>query len=73
MCISLAARELAGQNAGERRRAARSLARQGADAIPQLAPLLADVDLEVRDRSRQGPSRNRNAEQPRSADHGRPR
>ena len=48
LCVSLAAQEPAGQSAGERRRAARSLARQGADAIPQLAPLLADVDLEVR-------------------------
>jgi HEAT repeat protein len=48
ICVSLAAQEPAGQSAGERRRAARSLARQGADAIPQLAPLLADADLEVR-------------------------
>jgi HEAT repeat protein len=48
LCFSLAAQEPAGQNAGERRRAARSLARQGADAIPKLAPLLADPDLEVR-------------------------
>ena len=46
--VSLAAQELAGQNASERRRAARSLARQGADAIPKLAPLLSDADLEVR-------------------------
>jgi HEAT repeat protein len=48
LCFSLAAQEPAGQNVGERRRAARSLARQGADGIPKLAPLLADVDLEVR-------------------------
>jgi HEAT repeat protein len=48
ICISLAAQEPAGQNAGERRRAARTLARQGADAIPKLAPLLSDADLEVR-------------------------
>jgi HEAT repeat protein len=48
LCFSLAAQEPAGQNVGERRRAARSLARQGADAIPKLAPLLADVDLDVR-------------------------
>ena len=48
ICVSLAAQEPAGQNVGERRRAARSLARQGADAIPKLAPLLSDADLEVR-------------------------
>jgi HEAT repeat protein len=48
ICVSLAAQDPAIQNAGERRRAARSLARQGADAIPKLAPLLADADLEVR-------------------------
>jgi len=48
ICISLAAQEPGGQTPGERRRAARSLARQGADAIPRLAPLLADADLEVR-------------------------
>jgi HEAT repeat protein len=46
--VSLAAQEPAGQNVSERRRAARSLARQGADAIPKLAPLLSDADLEVR-------------------------
>jgi HEAT repeat protein len=48
ICVSLAAQEPAGQTVGERRRAARSLARQGADAIPKLAPLLSDADLEVR-------------------------
>jgi hypothetical protein len=48
LLVSLAAQEPAGQNVGERRRAARALARQGADAIPKLAPLLSDADLEVR-------------------------
>ncbi len=48
ICLSIAAQDPAAQNTGERRRAARALARQGADAIPKLAPLLADADLEVR-------------------------
>jgi HEAT repeat protein len=48
LCISLAAQEPASQTPNERRKTARALARQGADAIPKLAPLLSDADLEVR-------------------------
>jgi HEAT repeat protein len=48
ICITLAAQEPAGQTPNERRKTARALARQGVDAIPKLAPLLADADLDVR-------------------------
>jgi HEAT repeat protein len=49
VCAAPSAAQSAGsQDAGERRRAARALARQGSDAIPRLVPLLSDADLQVR-------------------------
>ncbi len=45
---SLAAQEADSQDIGERRRSARTLARQGPPAIPKLAQLVSDPDLEVR-------------------------
>jgi HEAT repeat protein len=48
VCLALPAPGPGAQNPQEGRRAARALARQGADAIPKLAALLSDPDLEVR-------------------------
>ena len=46
--VLLAAQDPANPDVRERRNAARALARQGSSAIPQLAGLMADPDLEVR-------------------------
>ncbi len=52
LCLTLGgvsfAQEASSQDVRDRRRAPRSLARQGATAIPQLAKLVVDSDLEVR-------------------------
>ena len=45
---ALNAQDPASRDARERQRAARALARQGSEAIPQLAPLASDPDLGVR-------------------------
>jgi HEAT repeat protein len=47
-CLVLSAQDPDAQNPGERRKTARALARQGAQAIPKLAVLVSDPDLEVR-------------------------
>jgi HEAT repeat protein len=48
LCGLAPAQDPASPDAGERRRAARDLARQGSAGIPRLTPLLSDPDLEVR-------------------------
>jgi len=48
LSLSLPAQESRSQDTAARRRTARTLARQGPDAIPQLVPLVSDPDLEVR-------------------------
>jgi HEAT repeat protein len=48
LSLSLPAQESRSQDTAARRRTARTLVRQGPDAIPQLIPLLSDPDLEVR-------------------------
>ena len=47
VCL-LPAQDTSSQDPRERRRAARALARQGSEAIPKLAPMVSDPDLEVR-------------------------
>ncbi len=48
LCVLLAAQDPASPDVKERRNAARALGRQSSSAIPQLAGLVADPDLEVR-------------------------
>jgi len=47
-CVLVSAQDPNSPDVRERRRAVRDLARQGSSAIPQLAGLLSDADLEVR-------------------------
>ena len=46
----------------QRARAVRDLGKQGEDAIPKIAPYLADTDIERSRRSGQGAGRNRRAQ-----------